>query len=99
MPKAYKSVKRTILFDKKPPNLSEISDPRFSDRLRQRLQRCPCEEDHLQQHARVIRRTAKGLVRTHKICDVKSVNDAAQKANMMRFWNYFTQKRRKKLSW
>ena len=55
-------------------------------------------EDYLQQHAWVIRRTAEGLVRTHKFCDVKCVNYATEKANMMRFWNFLAQIRREKFS-
>ena len=46
-------------------------------------------EDHLQQHARMIRRTAEGLVRFQQICDVKGVNYAAQKTDMVRLRDFF----------
>ena len=44
----------------------------------------------------MIRGTTEGLVGFQQICDVKSVNYAAQKADMVRFRDFFTQIRRKK---
>ena len=46
----------------------------------------------------MIRGTAEGLVRFQQICDVKGVNYAAQKTNMVRLGDFFAQKRRKKLA-
>ena len=37
----------------------------------------------------MIRRTAEGLVRFQQIANIKSVNYAAQKTNMMRFRDFF----------
>ena len=55
-------------------------------------------EDNLQQHARMICRTAEGLVGVQQISDVKGINYAAKKADMVRFRDFFTKERRKKLA-
>ena len=46
----------------------------------------------------MICRTAEGLVGVQQISDVKGINYAAKKADMVRFRDFFTKERRKKLA-